>query len=42
MDPTAGYIHANCDRCGESFDIEELVDGLCEACEFLAAGEEDE
>ena len=31
--PTARYIPANCDRCGDEHDIDSLADGLCMACE---------
>lgn len=39
FDPTAGYIHAQCERCGDGHDIEALFDGLCMACEAEEAAE---
>ena len=32
-DPTAGYIPANCERCGDERDIDLIRGGLCLQCE---------
>ena len=33
FDPTAGYIRANCERCGDEMDVELLANDLCLQCE---------
>lgn len=41
-DPTACFIPQPCDCCGETFDIDALIDGRCFRCDEMVAADEDE